>query len=133
MDSFNLNEIIASLAVIIAGIGTVFGAMKFSRIRAAIQAFLTETPHSLKEAIDNLSSVVEAQGESIEWLRSELSIKNAELEKLRSQLVATQGLVEENAILRKRVGELETEVKALKDELDRRRKYTPKKYRSSSE
>ena len=130
MENVDINEIIAALTVILAGAGTVLGAVKFKRIRAAIQGFLNETPHSLKEAIDNLSSVVEAQGESIEWLRSELSIKNEELEKLRSQLAATQGLVEENATLRRRVGELETEVHALKAELDRRKKYTPKKYRT---
>lgn len=130
MDSVNINEIIAALAVILTAAATIVGAVKFSRIRAAVQAFLNETPHSLKEAIDNLSSVVEAQGESIEWLRSELSIKNEELAKLRSQLAATQGLVEENAGLRKRVGELETEVHALRAELDRRKKYTPKKYRN---
>lgn len=130
MENVDINEIIAALTVILAGAGTVLGAVKFKRIRAAIQGFLNETPHSLKEAIDNLSSVVEAQGESIEWLRSELSIKNEELEKLRSQLAATQGLVEENATLRRRVSELETEVHALKAELDRRKKYTPKKYRT---
>ena len=133
MDGLNINEIVASLILIIGSIGTVIGAVKFKRIRAAIQAFLNETPHSLKEAIDNLSSVVEAQGESIEWLRSELSIKNEELEKLRSQLSATATLAEENTALRRRVTELETEVHALKTELDRRKKYTPKKYRKEEE
>lgn len=133
MESFSVNEVIAAITVILASAATVVGAIKFKRIRAAISALVSETPHSLKEAIDNLSSVVEAQGESIEWLRSELSLKNEELNKLRAQLAGTQVLVEENAILRKKVAELELEVHALREELDRRRKYTPKKYRKEED
>lgn len=129
MDAINLNEVIAAVVVIITTAGGIFGAVKFKNFRAAIVSLFSETPHSLKTAIDNLSSVVEAQGESIEWLRTELDRKNEELERMRKQLLATSSLAEENISLRKRVSELEEEVGALKEQLERRKKYTPKKYR----
>lgn len=129
METVNVNEIIAAMLAIIAAGGGVVGAAKFKNMRKILTTLLAESPAGLKEAVDSLSAVVAVQGDSIEWLRNELAAKNDELEKMRIQLEATKSLVEENVVLRERVTELEAEVAALRTELDRRRKYTPKKLR----
>lgn len=82
----------------------------------------------LREAIDNLAQVVSAQGESIEWLRSELDRTRTELAEARSALNNKENKLEkENASLRKRIAELEEQVKALETALAARKRRTTKK------
>ena len=83
---------------------------------------------SLREAIDNLSQVVSAQGESIEWLRDELDRTRLELVEARVALTAKESKLElENKKLRDRVAELEAQVKALETALAARKRRTTKK------
>lgn len=80
---------------------------------------------SLREAIDNLAQVVSAQGESIEWLRSELDRTRRELAEAREALTNKESKLEkENAKLRQRVAELEAQVKALETALAARKRRT---------
>ena len=61
----------------------------------------------VRAALETLSQVVRAQGESLEWLRSELGKARQELEDEKFRLES------DNVKLRKRVAELEAQVKAL--------------------
>ena len=92
------------------------------------RAALNETA-GLREAIDNLAQVVSTQGESIEWLRSELDRTRTELAEAREALNNKETKLEkENAKLRQRVAELEAQVKALEAALaTRKRRTTTKK------
>jgi septal ring factor EnvC (AmiA/AmiB activator) len=91
------------------------------------KAAVSET-QSLREAIDNLSQVVSAQGDSIEWLRSELDRTRIELTEARIALTAKESKLEvENDLLRERVAELEAQVKALETALAARKRRTTKK------
>lgn len=86
------------------------GKALLGRIRKGI---VTET-RSLREAVENLAQVVAAQGESIEWLRTELDRTRSELTEARAALNDKENKLEkENEKLRKRVAELEAQVKAL--------------------
>ena len=84
---------------------------------------------SLREAIDNLAQVVSSQGDSIEWLRIELDRTRTELAQAREALTNKESKLEkENAVLRKRIVELEGQVKALETALTaRKRRPAPKK------
>lgn len=117
----DLNGFAAAFVAICVAAGGVFGLFKFGALRAAVVALLTESPHSLREALDSLASVVQAQGDSIAWLRSELDSARTELELTRTAL-------RENTTLRERVAELEELVRSLEQELTRRRKYTRKDF-----
>jgi len=92
------------------------------------RAAVNETA-SLREAIDNLAQVVSSQGESIEWLRTELDRTRTELAQAREALTNKESKLEkENAALRKRIVELEGQVKALETALAaRKRRPAPKK------
>lgn len=70
----------------------------------------------VRAALETLSQVVQAQGESLEWLRSELGKARQELEDEKSRLEA------DNAKLRKRVAELEAQVKVLEGMLAARKR-----------
>jgi septal ring factor EnvC (AmiA/AmiB activator) len=70
----------------------------------------------VRSALETLSQVVKAQGESLEWLRSELSKARQELEDEKSRLEA------DNVKLRKRVAELEAQVKVLEGMLAARKR-----------
>lgn len=72
---------------------------------------------NVKDALESLKSVVAAQGESIEWLRTELDRTREELNDARRQLQETASLAVENAKLRIRVSELENHVSRLEDKL----------------
>ena len=66
-----------------------------------------QTCEEVRAALETLSQVVEAQGRSLEWLSSEL-------DKARNELMAETNKSEvENVQLRKRVAELEVQVKIL--------------------
>ncbi len=137
----NINEVVATLVAILAGTGAVVGVIKFKSVRAALVAFLSETPHSLKESLESLSTVVQAQGESIAWLRDELEAARTELAEARAELEQAKQAhaqiadmaASENSKLRARVAELEEQVRHLEAELARRRKYTPKALRVKAE
>ena len=137
----NVNEIAAAVVAVLAAAGAVVGVIKFQAVRAALIAFLSETPHSLKESLDSLSSVVHAQGESIAWLRNELEAAREELAEARVELeeakkahaVIADTAAAENKKLRARIQELEEQVRHLESELARRRKYTPKALRVKAE
>ena len=94
----------------------------------------------LRSSVDNMSLVVDAQGQSISWLTeqqevliNQLTAYKEELSLAREQLKELEGLHKENVHLKKRVKELEEQVAKLEVELERRRKYTPKSKRSDNE
>lgn len=94
----------------------------------------------LRSSVDNMSLVVDAQGQSISWLTeqqevliNQLTAYKEELSLAREQLKELEGLHKENLHLKKRVKELEDQVAKLEVELERRRKYTPKSKRSENE
>jgi predicted RNase H-like nuclease (RuvC/YqgF family) len=86
----------------------------------------------LRAALDNLSTVVDTQGISIEWLTSQLTSYREQLAEAQDKLKDMENIHKENTILRNRVSELETQVKALEEELARRKKYTPKDKRTDA-
>jgi predicted RNase H-like nuclease (RuvC/YqgF family) len=94
----------------------------------------------LRSSVDNMSLVVDAQGQSISWLTeqqevliNQLTAYKEELSLAREQLKELESLHKENLHLKKRVKELEEQVAKLEVELERRRKYTPKNKRSENE
>lgn len=97
---------------------------------ARLRRFAGTEVVALKESVDNLAQVVATQGESIDWLRAELERTRNELIEARAALDDKENhLASENAKLRKRVAELEAQVKALEAALAKRtrtRKTTPK-------
>ena len=125
----------------LALIGGVLSAAKFKSLRGLATALLTESPQALRASIEALSAVVTAQGQSIEWLRGELEQAKTDLELARAELaeakeahaqVASKAL-SENAALRKRIQELEGQVKSLEEELARRRSAPRKQVRVKAE
>lgn len=118
------------LPELITGTGTAAaaaGAWRFLRSATGralvekVRGSIVKETVSLRAAIDNLSQVVAAQGESIEWLRGELENTRKELEEARSALNDKENRLEkENEKLRKRVAELEAQVKALEAALAKR-------------
>lgn len=90
-------------------------------VLARLRRFAGTEVVALKEAIDNLAQVVATQGESIDWLRAELERTRTELIEARAALDDKENhLASENAKLRKRVAELEAQVKALEAALAKR-------------
>jgi peptidoglycan hydrolase CwlO-like protein len=92
----------------------------------------------LRNSVDNMSLVVDAQGQSINWLTeqqevliSQLAGYKEQLTIAREQLKELEGLHKENTSLKKRVKELEAQVAKLEAELERRKKYTPKTKRGA--
>lgn len=88
------------------------------------------TADDLRAALDNLSTVVDAQGASIEWLTNQLDQYRELLNAAQEQLKDMEAIHKENSNLRTRVAELEAQVAALEAELARRKKYTPKEKRN---
>jgi predicted RNase H-like nuclease (RuvC/YqgF family) len=121
-----LQEIIISIGGGAGVVGLVVQAARSPKIRKALAHLISNSVLDLTEAVNSLKSVVEAQGESIEWLRTELTSTKAELEIARLQLSKTEALAIENAALRTRVADLEAQVHKLEEELKRRRGGRPK-------
>lgn len=122
-----LQEILINLGGGAGVVGLVVAALKSQRVRSAVIRLLGDgSGLDLSEAVNSLRTVVEAQGESIEWLREELTSTKAELEIARTQLAKTEALAVENAALRARVADLEAQVHKLEEELKRRRGGRPK-------
>ena len=88
---------------------------------------------ALKEAVENLAQVVGMQGDSIEWLRTELERTRTELVEARNALTDKETyLAQENDKLRNRVAELEAQVKALEAALSKRPRTTATKSTKST-
>jgi multidrug resistance efflux pump len=90
----------------------------------------------LRVAMENMSAVVDAQGQSITWLTEQqaslieqLAAAKVDLEEAREKLKEMEDIHRQNMSLRIRVAELEEQVKALEAELARRKKYTRKDLR----
>jgi hypothetical protein len=122
----SIQELLISLGGGAGIIGLLGGALKSRRLRSMLGRLLSNSMLDLTEAVNNLKSVVDAQGNSIEWLRNELTTTKAELELARIQLTKTEALALENASLRARVADLEAQVHRLEDELKRRRGGRPR-------
>jgi len=121
-----LQEIIISVGGGAGIVGLLVQVARSPKVRKGLMRFISNSVVDLSEAVSNLKSVVDAQGESIEWLRSELSSTKAELDVARRQLVKTEALALENSTLRGRVADLEQQVHKLEEELKRRRGGRPK-------
>jgi peptidoglycan hydrolase CwlO-like protein len=94
----------------------------------------------LRASVDNMTLVVDAQGQSIsylteqqEFLVAQLISHREELAESREKLKELEGLHKENGQLKKRIKELETQVAKLEAELERRKKYTPKTKRGDTD
>lgn len=123
-----------SLAVM-AALGGLFAYLRSGKGSAALKSFLSiftgsSNSEAIESALNNLAKVVDAQGQSIEWLMSELETTKQHLQEAREALKKREDeLQSENAALKSRIAELETQVQALEQELNRRKKYTRKDYR----
>jgi len=87
-----------------------------------------------------MSLVVDAQGQSINWLTeqqeiliNQLATYKEELSIAREKLKELESLHKENTALKKRVKDLEALVAKLEAELERRKKFTPKAKRGPNE
>jgi chromosome segregation ATPase len=94
----------------------------------------------LRSSVDNMTLVVDAQGQSIaylteqqEFLVTQLTAYREELAEAREKLKELGALNKENVSLKKRINELENQVAKLEAELERRKKYTPKAKRSGTD
>ena len=123
-----LQEILINLGGGAGVVGAALAALRSKKARSALSRALSIVDSSeWADSLKNLKDVVEAQGQSIEWLRDELSNTRLELATAREQLAKTESLAIENAALRTRVADLEAHVRRLEDELQRRRGGRPRK------
>jgi predicted RNase H-like nuclease (RuvC/YqgF family) len=122
----SLQDLIISIGGGAGVVGTIAGALKSKRFREAVRRLFSASMLDLTETVRTLQTVVEAQGESIEWLRTELSTTKSELDVARLQLAKTEALAVENIALRSRIADLEAQVQRLEEELKRRRGGRPK-------
>ena len=98
-----------------------------------IRRFAGTEVSALKEAVENLAQVVGMQGDSIEWLRTELERTRTELVEARNALTDKETyLAQENDKLRNRVAELEAQVRALEAALAKRPRTTATKSTKST-
>ena len=99
---------------------------------------LDPSADDLRASVDNMTLVVDAQGQSINWLTeqqesliTQLAAYKEELALAREKLIDLESLHKENTSLKKRIKELEMQVAKLEEELARRKKYTPKTKRGN--
>jgi predicted RNase H-like nuclease (RuvC/YqgF family) len=125
---FIIGAIGTSLAGLVAYLRSKKGRAKaISYLRRLFNIDLTT--EDLRLGLDNISAVVDAQGNSIAYLTQQLDSYREQLTDAREQLKEMENLHKENSQLKKRVVELESQVARLETELERRKKYTPKKYK----
>ena len=128
-------EIAGIITLVTATTGGVVAYFSTTKGKNALKVFVnifTGSSHdtNIENALDNIIKIVNSQGESIEWLRSELEITKRHLHEAREALKQREDELQlENSKLKLRIAELETQVNALEDELNRRKKYTRKDYR----
>lgn len=130
MNEYYIEVILAATAAV-GGLVAYLRSSKGSAIvRAFTQIFTGSRDNDyITAALNNLAKVVDAQGESIEWLRSELELTKQQLQESREALKKREDeLQNENSNLKSRIAELENQVQALEQELNRRKKYTRKDY-----
>jgi predicted RNase H-like nuclease (RuvC/YqgF family) len=131
----------AAIATVVAGF---FAYLRTKRGRKATWNWLKRlfnldpSADDLRASVENMSLVVDSQGQSINWLTeqqetliTQLAAYKEELANAREQLKELESLHKENTNLKKRIKELENQVKKLEDELERRKKYTPKAKRGA--
>jgi predicted RNase H-like nuclease (RuvC/YqgF family) len=121
-----LQELLISIGGGAGVLGLIVRALRSVKFRETLGRLLSNSMVDLEDAVRGLKTVVEAQGESIEWLRIELSTTKSELEVARLQLAKTESLAVENIALRSRIADLEAQVQRLEEELKRRRGGRPK-------
>ena len=110
----SLSEVIGALIAVAVTAGGFLAVLKVPNVRNAVAASLGLNTQAVTDAVESLSKIVEAQGQSIDWLRKELDAA-------RSELALAREAMKENASLRQRVAELEAQVKSLEAELHKRR------------
>jgi peptidoglycan hydrolase CwlO-like protein len=93
----------------------------------------------LRSSVENMTLVVDAQGQSITWLTeqqdtliTQLAAYKEELALAREKLLDLESLHKDNTSLKKRIKELEMQVAKLEEDLARRKKYTPKAKRGET-
>ena len=126
--------------LIIGAIGTSFAGLvaylRSKKGRAKAISYLRRlfnidlTTEDLRTGLDNISAVVDAQGNSIAYLTQQLDSYREQLNDAREQLKEMEDIHKENRALKIRVAELEAQVARLEAELERRKKYTPKDKRA---
>ena len=131
----NVEQVVAAFAAV--GTGG-FGAFKLVQrfsLGGHIRRIFNIEPgmEVLKEAMDNMNQVVMSQGQSIDWLTNQLTQYREELTEAREKLKEMEELHTTNITLKLRISELESQVKALEEELARRKKFTPKAKRIDEE
>ena len=131
----------AAIATIVAGF---FAYLRTKKGRTATWNYFKRLANvdpsadDLRASVENMTLVVDAQGQSITWLTeqqetliTQLAAYKEELANAREKLKDLESLHKENTSLKKRIKELENQVKKLEDELERRKKYTPKTKRGA--
>jgi predicted nuclease with TOPRIM domain len=109
-------------------VGLIVAFFKSTKVKSVFTKLTSQSAVTdLTEALSTLRTVVETQGESIEWLRGELTATKDELMSAREQLKNTEALSIENSQLRIRIADLEEHVAKLQEELNKRRGGRPKK------
>lgn len=109
----SLSEIVGAVIAIAVTAGGFLAVLKVPNIRNAVATALGVNSQAVSDAVENLRKIVEAQGQSIEWLRREL-------DEARAQLDLAREAMRENESLRRRVAELEAQVRHLETELRKR-------------
>jgi hypothetical protein len=110
--------VVGFLAGSIVVLGFVAAILRSKRFKAVLSAaFSIHEDSAITSALHNLAIIVEEQGKSIEWLRSELETARAELLDARRALASALALGEENVHLRARVAELEAEVATTREKI----------------
>ena len=132
----------AAIATVVAGL---FAYLRTKKGRRAAWNYfkrlanIDPSADDLRASVENMSLVVDSQGQSINWLTeqqetliTQLAAYKEELANAREQLKELESLHKENINLKKRIKELENQVKKLEEELERRKKYTPKAKRGAT-
>lgn len=121
------------VAAVVAAVWRFLRSEAGKTLLGKIRRFAGTEVTALKEAVENLAQVVSMQGDSIEWLRTELERTRTELVEARNALNDKETyLAQENDKLRNRVAELEAQVKALEAALAKRPRATATKSTKST-
>jgi septal ring factor EnvC (AmiA/AmiB activator) len=101
-----------------AAVAAALTALRSKKVRVFLSRLLSDS--KLEGTLTSLQTVVEAQGQAIDWLRDELTQTRADLSHAREQLRMTEDFAIENSKLRARVAELELHVARLELQLKAR-------------
>ena len=121
------------VAAVVAAVWRFLRSEAGKSLLGKIRRFAGTEVSALKEAVENLAQVVGMQGDSIEWLSTELERTRTELVEARVALTDKETyLAQENDKLRNRVAELEAQVRALEAALAKRPRATATKSTKST-